>query len=76
MSLNPPTTRAVSMDFMRGVAILLILPVNLLGFTVGGYAAFWPNFPYDAGFLDHAAFFVTSFFVQGKVYPLLALMFG
>lgn len=64
------------MDFLRGLAILLILPINVIGLAVSEYGAFWIDHGAARSLPDSIAFFLAHFLVQGKVYPILALMFG
>lgn len=71
-----PAPRLESIDLLRGMAILLILPVNLPAFALPEYAAFWLRGEAAPALADFAAFVFTNFFIQGKIYPILALLFG
>lgn len=68
--------RVRSIDLLRGLAILLILPINLFAFALPEYSAFWLNAEAAPSFADLAAFFLVNFLIQGKIYPILALLFG
>jgi uncharacterized protein len=71
----PPAERLPSLDLLRGIAILGILPANvpLFAGTIGVFAAqpIGPTSP-----ADHAAMSVTVFAVFGKFVTLLAMLFG
>ncbi len=72
-----PTTileRIPSLDFLRGIAILGILFINIESFV---YPNPWSSWQY--GFLetiDHDTRFWVYFLTQGKFYTMFALLFG
>lgn len=68
------TERIPSLDFLRGVAILGILFINIESFV---YANPWSSYQY--GFqtsLDNNTRFWVYFLTQGKFYNMFALLFG
>lgn len=77
----PPTTtptqsfeRIGSLDFLRGLAILGILLINIESFS---YPDPWS--PYKFGFadpVDHQARFWVYFLAQGKFFSMFTLLFG
>ncbi|MEM8896055.1 MAG: DUF418 domain-containing protein, partial [Bacteroidota bacterium] len=74
--LQPTQTssRIPSLDFLRGVAILGILFINIENFA---YPDSWS--PYKFGFdepIDRATRFWVYFLTQGKFYNMFALLFG
>lgn len=75
-SIKPTQTteRIPSLDFLRGVAILGILFINIENFA---YPDSWS--PYKYGFnssIDHSTRFWVYFITQGKFYTMFALLFG
>ncbi|MEQ9297131.1 MAG: DUF418 domain-containing protein [Cyclobacteriaceae bacterium] len=70
----PTSDRIPSLDFLRGIAILGILFINIENFA---YPDSWS--PYKFGFvepIDHATRFWVYFLTQGKFYNMFALLFG
>ncbi len=66
--------RIPSLDFLRGIAILGILFVNLENFA---YPDSWSPWKYGfKGSIDHTARFWVYFLTQGKFYTMFALLFG
>jgi len=66
--------RISSLDFLRGIAILGILFINIENFA---YPDSWS--PYKFGFnssIDHSTRFYVYFLTQGKFYNMFALLFG
>jgi uncharacterized protein len=75
-SIQPTHTqeRIPSLDFLRGVAILGILFINIENFA---YSDSWS--PWKFGFnspIDHSTRFWVYFLTQGKFYTMFALLFG
>ncbi|WP_368659806.1 DUF418 domain-containing protein [Pseudoalteromonas sp. McH1-7] len=71
---NKMTTRINSLDFLRGIAILCILLINIESFA---YPNPWGSYQY--GFmteLDSKVRYWVYFVAQGKFYGLLAALFG
>ncbi len=68
------TDRIASLDFLRGIAILGILFINIENFA---YPDSWS--PYKFGFdesIDRSTRFWVYFLTQGKFYNMFALLFG
>ncbi len=66
--------RIPSLDFLRGIAILGILFINIENFA---YPNSWS--PWKFGFtnsIDHSTRFWVYFLTQGKFYTMFALLFG
>jgi uncharacterized protein len=71
-----PQERSATLDLLRGVAILGILPVNIPGFALPE-AVFWdPGFAGGFTGVDYAAWWITHVFFELKMLTLLALLFG
>lgn len=71
----PPTERLPALDLARGIAILMILPVNMQMFAgvidpMGGPPRV------GASLLDHAVRVLTLVFCEGKFITLLSILFG
>jgi uncharacterized protein len=71
----PPTERLPALDLARGIAVLMILPVNIGMFAgvidpMGGP----PRVP--ASWLDHFVRVITLVFFEGKFITLLSILFG
>lgn len=64
-----PAERIVTLDILRGFALLGILVVNMASFAGAGRDE--PTPPWDS-----AAFFIVSFFFEGKFYSLFSLLFA
>lgn len=71
---TPSSERIGSLDFLRGMAILGILIINIETFA---YPDPWS--PYKFGFegaIDHQARFWVYFLAQGKFFSMFTLLFG
>lgn len=71
---TPPANRILSLDFLRGIAVLGILFINIENFA---YPDSWS--PFKFGFddpIDRSARFWIYFLTQGKFYTMFALLFG
>lgn len=72
-----PTTaseRIPSLDFLRGVAILGILFINIESFVYPNPWSSW-QYGYESA-IDHHTRFWVYFLTQGKFYTMFALLFG
>ena len=66
--------RIPSLDFLRGIAILGILFINIESFV---YPNPWSSWQYGyGGAIDHNTRFWVYFLTQGKFYTMFALLFG
>lgn len=66
--------RIGSLDFLRGIAILGILLINIETFA---YPNPWSSWKYGfEGSIDHHTRFWVYFLTQGKFYTMFALLFG
>ncbi len=71
---TPPANRIPSLDFLRGIAVLGILFINIENFA---HPDSWS--PFKFGFddpIDRSARFWVYFLTQGKFYTMFALLFG
>jgi uncharacterized protein len=71
----PPSERLPALDLARGIAILMILPINMALFSgvadpMGGGRRM------EASWLDHAVRAFILFFVEAKFITLLSILFG
>ncbi|MFN4134610.1 MAG: DUF418 domain-containing protein [Novosphingobium sp.] len=77
---DPPTSRIDALDFLRGVAVLGILAINITGFWGPSLATFSPAIPAPvSGTPDPVAqgWFGFAFVVfEGKMRALFSLLFG
>ncbi|WP_159978605.1 MULTISPECIES: DUF418 domain-containing protein [unclassified Novosphingobium] len=75
-TLPAPLPRLVTLDLIRGVAVLGILTINIAGFAGPTIASTTPNLPHAVGPLDEAAFAFNFLFFEGKMRALFSLLFG
>lgn len=79
-SIPPPPDRLISLDLIRGIAVLGILAVNIAGFAGPSAALLTPNLPYPgpppASFADNATFAAIFVLFEGKMRTLFAILFG
>jgi uncharacterized protein len=69
-------TRLISLDAMRGFAVMGILAMNIIGFAMPEWAYVSPA-EYGGGTLaDQISWFVSFVFVEGKMRGLFSLLFG
>jgi uncharacterized protein len=68
--------RVVSLDLIRGVAVLGILAVNIAGFAGPSAATLTPHVPHAASFLDETAFAGVFVLFEGKMRALFTMLFG
>jgi uncharacterized protein len=74
--INPTsiTERIPSLDFLRGIAILGILFINIESFVYPNPWSSW-QYGYESS-IDHHTRFWVYFLTQGKFYTMFALLFG
>ncbi|WP_260927452.1 DUF418 domain-containing protein [Novosphingobium sp. 9] len=68
--------RLVTLDLIRGVAVLGILAINIAGFAGPTVGTSTPDWPHPAGTLNEAAFALGLVFFEGKMRALFSMLFG
>ena len=68
--------RVASLDFIRGVAVLGILAINVAGFAGPSIGTLAPNLTSPASFWDEVAFAFNFVVFEGKMRALFAMLFG
>ena len=69
--------RLVTLDFIRGIAVLGILVANIVGFSAPIAAYSWPGaYPQPMGAADRLVWLAQFLLVDGKFRGLFSLMFG
>lgn len=68
--------RVVSLDLIRGVAVLGILAINIAGFAGPPAAVLSPNWPGPVSLADKLAFAATFVLFEGKMRALFCMLFG
>lgn len=71
-----PRTRIDTLDCARGVAILGILLMNVIGFALPKAAYLNPAYAGQPTFADALTWCLLNIFVQGKFLAMFALLFG
>jgi uncharacterized protein len=73
---NHPADRIMSLDVIRGIAVMGILVANLPAFALPGAAYFSPMAAGGTGPADIAIWFVNFVFVEGRMRGLFSFLFG
>ena len=75
-TLAPTASRIESLDAIRGIAVLGIFVINIVGFGLGeaGFAS--PLLVGGDGPLNHGLWTFTNIFVEGSMRGLFSLLFG
>lgn len=76
MQPAPTTNRIECLDALRGVAVLGIFIINIIGFSLGTVAFDNPVVVGGDGVVNHGLWTFTSIFVEGTMRGLFSLMFG
>ena len=68
--------RLLSLDFIRGIAVLGILAANIAGYALSNVEAGWPSVlgPVDPG--SQAVWAINLIVIDGKMRSLFAILFG
>ncbi len=70
------TSRIAALDLIRGVAVLGILALNILGFAAAPSANYSPDLPAPGSMADHIAYLATLVLFEGKMRALFSILFG
>ena len=71
-----PGSRINALDALRGVAVLGIFTINIIGFSMPGVAFFNPVAFGGDGALNYGLWSVMEVYVEGSMRGLFSLMFG
>jgi len=74
--IKPTTARITSLDAIRGIAVLGIFIVNILGFGLGDVSFYNPNLAGGDGLLNDGLWTFQAIFVEGSMRGLFTLLFG
>ena len=69
-------TRVISLDAMRGFAVMGILAMNIIGFSMPEWAYVTPAAYAGETIADQIAWFFSFIFIEGKMRGLFSLLFG
>ena len=73
---KPSSTRIDALDALRGLAVLGIFVVNIIGFSMPDIGFFNPKAAGGDGMLNYGLWSVSTVFVEGSMRGLFSLMFG
>jgi uncharacterized protein len=76
MSEANAITRHISLDAMRGFAVMGILAMNIIGFSMPEWAYVSPGVYGGETLADQISWFLSFIFVDGKMRGLFSLLFG
>ncbi|HEX2802708.1 MAG TPA: DUF418 domain-containing protein [Sphingomicrobium sp.] len=79
MATLPAETRGnriVTLDVVRGIAVMGIFSVNVVGMAMLQFAYFYPPAYGFDGFGDHLMWFLNFVLVDGKLRSLFSILFG
>ena len=73
---DPGAQRWISLDAIRGVAVMGILAMNILAFALPDSASFSPDGPHGVSVADSISWLFAYLFFEGKMRTLFAMLFG
>ncbi len=73
---RPPTERIDSLDLIRGVGIIGILYMNVMGMAAPEIAYYVPTWYETATVWDHLVYLAQSLFVESRFMGMFSLLFG
>jgi uncharacterized protein len=77
MSENPtPSIRHITLDVIRGFAVMGILAMNIIAFAMPEWAYITPQAYGGETLADQITWFVSFVFIDGKMRGLFSLLFG
>ena len=76
MQSSGTEARVISLDAMRGFAVMGILAINIIGFSMPEWAYVTPSAYAGETMADQIAWFFSFVFIEGKIRGLFSLLFG
>ncbi|HYI42562.1 MAG TPA: DUF418 domain-containing protein, partial [Sphingomicrobium sp.] len=73
---SPPSERLITLDVVRGLAVMGIFSVNCVGLAMLQFAYFYPPAYGFEGVGDHLTWFLNFVFIDGKLRALFSMLFG
>jgi uncharacterized protein len=74
--MQSPQPRYITLDAMRGFAVMGILAMNIIGFAMPEWAYVTPKAYSGEALNDQVAWFFSAVFIDGKMRGLFSLLFG
>ncbi len=76
MTQSLTTTRHITLDALRGFAVMGILAMNIIAFAMPEWAYISPKFYGGETHADRISWFVSAVLIDGKMRGLFSLLFG
>ena len=76
MSSQPLAARLITLDALRGFAVMGILAMNIIAFALPEWAYVAPGTYGGDSAVDKASWFLSFIFIDGKMRGLFSLLFG
>ena len=73
---SPPSDRLITLDVVRGLAVMGIFSVNVVGMAMLQFAYFYPPAYGFESAGDHLMWFLNFVLVDGKLRSLFSMLFG
>ena len=73
---SPPTERLITLDVLRGLAVMGIFSVNVVGLAMLQFAYFYPPAYGFEGLGDRIMWLLNFLFIDGKLRSLFSILFG